>query len=87
MNLLLLNFAVNMKEYMYFSETTTIKNNSENNGMTDFLLKLDVIKEDNSKVLAHQFAQRDETIDLCLIYIEKLKEYSKEYSYEWKMNT
>ncbi len=77
--------TVNMKDYLYFPETTTIKNYSENSGMTDFLLKLGVIAEVYNKVPAHQLAQRSETIDFCSINIEKLKEYSKEFNYEWKM--
>lgn len=77
--------TVNMKNYMYFPETTTIKNYSENSGMTDFLLKLGIIEQVYSKVPAHQNAQKGETIDFCQINVEKLKEYSQEFKYEWKI--
>ncbi len=77
--------TVNMPDYMYFPETTTIKNYSENSGMTDFLLKLGIIEQVYSKVPAHQYAQKGETIDFCQINVEKLKEYSQEYKYEWKI--
>lgn len=76
--------TVNMTNYMYFPDTTTVKNYSENSGMTEFLLKLGVIEEIYSKVPAHQLAEKGETIDFCAINVEKLKEYSKEYNYEWK---
>lgn len=77
--------TVNMPDYMYYPETTTIKNYSENSGMTKFLSKLGIIEEIYSQVPAHRYAEKGETIDFCLINVEKLKEYSSEFNYEWKV--
>ena len=66
-------------------DTATIKNYSENSGMTKFLQKLGVIEEVYSRRKSHPLALDSETIDFCQIDIEKLKEYSKEFNYEWKI--
>ena len=78
--------TVNMNDYFYCPNSTTIKNYSENKGMTDFLIKLGIIEEVYSKVKCNPFSTDNETIDFCAINIEKLKEYSSEFNYEFKLN-
>ena len=75
--------TVHMKDYLYEPDTATIKNYSENAGMTKFLKNLGVIEEVYSKVQCHPKALKTETIDYCLINIEKLKEYTNKFNYEW----
>ena len=53
--------------------------------MTKFLSKLGIIEEIYSQVPAHRYAEKGETIDFCLINVEKLKEYASEFNYEWKV--
>lgn len=77
--------TVNMPDYFYTPNTATIKNYSEGSGMTNFLLKLGVIEQVYTKRKAHPMAISTETIDFCEINIEKLKEYSKEFDYTWKI--
>lgn len=77
--------TVNMRDYFYEPGTATIKNYSENSGMTKFLEKLGIIEEVYSSRKAHQYASEKETIDYCQIDEEKLKEYSKTFNYEWKI--
>lgn len=77
--------TVNMPDYLYYPGTATIKNYSENSGMTKFLKKLGIIEEVYSSKRAHQYADEKETIDYCQIDEEKLKEYSKTFNYEWKI--
>jgi len=76
--------TVNKPDYLYYPETASIKNYSENEGMTKFLLKLGIIEEIYSSVKCNLYANGKETIDFCLINVEKLKEYSSKYTYEWK---
>lgn len=76
--------TVNMPGYCYSYEDATIKNYSENAGMTKFLKRLGIIKEIYSRRKAHPEASKSETIDFCEINIEKLKEYSKEFSCKWQ---
>lgn len=75
--------TVNMRDYMYEPDTATIKNYSENSGITKFLKKLGVIEEIYSRAKCGPYTTKDETIDYCLMNISKLKEYSKEFNYEW----
>jgi len=77
--------TVNMTDYLYEPNTATIKNYSENSGMTDFLKKLGIIEEVYSKVKCHPFASENETIDYCLINMDKLKEYTKNFEYEYSI--
>lgn len=77
--------TVNMPDYMYYPETATIKNYSNNTGMTKFLQKLGVIEEIYSSRKANPYAEKSETIDYCLINVEVLKEYSSSFNYEWKI--
>lgn len=77
--------TVNMLDYMYMPGTATIKNYSENKGMTKFLQKLGVIEEIYTQRKCNAYAEDSETIDYCQINIEKLKEYSKSFNYEWRL--
>lgn len=77
--------TVNMNDYMYAPNTATIKNYSENSGMTEFLKKLGIIDEVYSKAHCNPHALKSETIDYCLININKLKEYTNKFNYEWNI--
>lgn len=77
--------TVNKPDYLYYPDTATIKNYSEGAGATKFLKKLGVIEEIYSSVKAHPFAEKNETIDYCAINVEKLKQYTKKFTYEWKI--
>ncbi len=77
--------TVNMNDYLYEPDTATIKNYSENACMTNFLEELGVVEEVYSKVPCNPYALKTETIDYCLINIEKLKEYTKQFNYEWSL--
>lgn len=77
--------TVNMSDYLYEPDTATIKNYAENAGMTKLLEKLGVIEEVYSKVQCHPKALKSETIDYCLINIDKLKEYTNKFNYEWSI--
>lgn len=77
--------TVNMRDYMYEPNTATIKNYSENSGITKFLQKLGIIEEVYSKSKCNPYASAKETIDYCLINIDKLKEYTKNFNYEWNI--
>lgn len=77
--------TVNMKDYLYAPDTATIKNYSDNSGITKFLEKLGIIKHVYSSVKCNPYASDSETIDYCLINIDKLKEYTNKFSYEWSM--
>lgn len=76
--------TVNMSDYMYEPDTATIKNYSENSGITKFLEKLGVIEDVYSRARCNPYASQDETIDYCLMNVSKLKEYTREFNYEWK---
>jgi hypothetical protein len=82
---LLYDATVNMPDYMYFPDTATIKNYSDNSGMTKWLQKLGIIEEIYTRKKCNPMASKEETIDYCQINIKKLKEYSKEFNYEWKI--
>lgn len=77
--------TVNMPDYMYLPDTATIKNYSENSGMTKFLQKLGIVEETYTRRKCHPLAAESETIDFCQINVEKLKEYSKKFKYEWSI--
>lgn len=77
--------TVNMDDYFYEPNTATIKNYSGNAGMTEFLENLGIIEEVYSKVQCHPNASKSETIDYCLINIDKLKEYTNEFDYKWSI--
>lgn len=75
--------TVNMQDYFYSPNTATIKNYSENAGMTKFLENLGVIEEVYSEVQCNPNALKTETIDYCSINIDKLKEYTNKFNYKW----
>ena len=75
--------TVNMPDYFYSPNTATIKNYLENSGMTKFLNKLGIIETIYTSRKAHPLASASETIDYCEINIEKLKEYSSKFNYEF----
>lgn len=69
--------------YMYEPGFTTIKNYSENAGMTKFLIKLGIVEQVYTKIPCNMYAGKDETIDYCEINMKKLKEYSSKFEYEY----
>lgn len=75
--------TVNMTDYFYSENTASIKNYSENSGMTNFLLKLDIIEFIYTKRKAHPLANDRETIDFCEISIEEIKKYSSKFNYKF----
>lgn len=75
--------TVNMADYFYSPDTATIKNYSENSGMTDFLIDLDIVDFIYSKRPCNMYATKNETIDFCQINIDELKKYSKVFDYEF----
>jgi hypothetical protein len=75
--------TVNRVDYLYGPDTATIKNYSENAGITKFLKKLGVIEEVYTRAKCNPDASKSETIDYCLMNIEKLKEYTNSFNYEW----
>lgn len=77
--------TVNMNSYVYGPNTATIKNYGENSGMTHFLCKLGIIEEIYTKSKCNPYASQNETIDYCLINIDKLREYTNEFNYEWNI--
>ena len=77
--------TVNMSNYIYAPDTATIKNYAENSGITKFLQKLGVIEEIYSKSQCNPYASKNETIDYCLINVNKLKEYTNQFNYEWNI--
>lgn len=77
--------TVNMTDYLYEPDTATIKNYSENSGLTKFLEKLGVIEEVYTNAKCNPYASENETIDYCLMNIEKLKEYTNTFNYEWSL--
>lgn len=77
--------TVNMDDYLYEPNTATIKNYSENAGMTNFLNKLGIIEDVYSKTRCNPLAEKSETIDYCAINMTKLKEYTKHFDYEWEI--
>lgn len=76
--------TVNMKDYLYYPNVATIKNYSENSGMTTFLKELGIIKEIFASYKCNPYACEGETIDYCLIDMDKLKEYTKDFEYEYE---
>ncbi len=75
--------TVNMADYLYAPNTATIKNYSEGTGMTEFLKRLGIVEEIYSRKPCNSIAIKNETIDYCLINVDKLKDYSNHYEYEW----
>ena len=76
------------REGCYTNGLATIKNYSENSGMTKFLKKLGVVtniffrKPCNSLVVDTLDTKNPQSIDTVLIDTDKLKKYSKEWYYD-----
>lgn len=75
--------TVNMENLSYGRDTATIKNYSENAGLTKFLKELGIIAGVYMSAKCNPYAPNTETIDYCLINIEKLKEYTDNFNYKW----
>ena len=71
----------------YSENMTTIKNYSENSHMTKFLQNLDIVssvlysRPCNSFVADTLHTNNPQTIDICLINTDILKEYTKVWNY------
>ena len=76
--------TVNMPDYMYYENTTVIKNYNENSGMTQFLIDLDVIDCILTKRKCNMYCGNDETIDFCEINVDELKKYSSVFEYKYE---
>jgi len=72
---------------IYSDNITTIKNYSENSHITDFLKTLGVVTEIINRYPCNRFVydtlegNNPQTIDTCIINIDKLKKYCKEWHY------
>lgn len=75
--------TVNMPDYFYSPNTASIKNYSENSGMTEFLQKLGIIEIIYTRNKVNPYASEGETIDFCAINVDKLKEYANKFEYEF----
>lgn len=75
--------SVYRNDYMYYPGSATIKNYSENSGMTKFLQKLGIIEQVYNKIQCNPYATKSETIDFCDINMKKLKEYSSQFNFEY----
>ena len=59
----------------------TIKNYSENAGMTEFLRNLKIVEEIKKSYKVNDMAEDTETVDICKINLEELKAYAEEWKY------
>lgn len=59
----------------------TIKNYSENAGMTEFLRNLKIVEEVRENYKANDLAEDSETIDVCKLNLKILKSYADEWHY------
>lgn len=66
----------------YKEGIATIKNYSENQGITDFLISLGVVTEVIEKKKVNELAEDTETIDICKIDLKKLKDFATEWHFE-----
>ena len=71
-----------LEDTKYQKGIATIKNYSENKGMTDFLKKLGIVTEIFKSQKVNELAEDTETIDFCKINLKKLKEYATVWHYE-----
>ena len=84
--------TVYMRYTFYETGTVTIKNYSENSNMTNFLKSLKIVKKVYNRVPCNNFSEtlaslkseNPQTIDECEIDIDLLKEYSKEWDYNYE---
>lgn len=65
--------TVNMQDYFYTPNTATIKNYSENNGMTKFLQELGIIEEIYTRKECFPKENASELTEICKINIEERK--------------
>lgn len=77
--------TVNKRDYLYAPNTATLRNYSYTGGITNLLKKMGIIEEVYSKIQCNPYASRSETIDYCLINVDKLKEYTSEFNYKWEL--
>lgn len=70
----------------YKEGIATIKNYSENRGMTDFLKEMGIVTEVVESFKCNEDAEDTETIDVCKIDLKKLKEYARDWHYEERKN-
>lgn len=77
--------TVNMDNYLYEPNIATIKNYDANKGMTEFLQQLGIIKDVLVKRLIPPNYSTDETVDYCIIDMNKLKEYTNQFNYKWEI--
>ena len=76
--------TINEPNYSYLENTATIKNYTENTGMTNFLLKLGVIEQVLTKKYFRMFDTfSKDSIDFCEINIDTLKKYSSKFNYKY----
>ena len=74
-----------MPDYFYEENVAVIKNYSETYGMTDFLRKMGIVKQINTKSYFKVFGNSsNESMDYCDIDIDKLKKYSSTFNYKWE---
>lgn len=72
---------------MYSEGITTIKNYSENSNMTNFLKNLGVVEDILMRYPCNSYVgytiddKNPQTKDICLINMENLRKYSKEWNY------
>ena len=75
------------KDSFYTDGVTSIKNHSKNSHLTDFLQKLGIVVEIinrvpcNNLVVGTLNSKNPQTIDDCLIDMDLLKQYCKEWDY------
>lgn len=75
----------NVPDYFYEENVAVIKNYSETYGMTDFLRKMGIVKQINTKSYFKIFGNSsNESMDYCDIDIDKLKKYSSTFNYKWE---
>lgn len=66
----------------YKKGMATIKNYSENRGMTNILKELGIVTNIIESNKVNELAEDTETIDVCNIDLEKLREYASDWNYE-----
>lgn len=70
-----------LEQYYYEPGIISIKNYSENSGMLDLFESLNLITHRLDSYKCNFYARDTETIELCLIDLEELRKYSKEWNY------
>lgn len=73
--------------FFYTPSIAAIKNYSENSHITEFLIKLGIVKEIINRIPCNFYVldtlktDNPQTIDFCFIDNDKLKEYCKSWNY------